>query len=263
MDNKEDSQQPVVPTTPESGSMKPGTSILEMDEFRISNPKEIGVILKQLMLNKDFLVIASNNSQNIVVTNILNVNVAESLFFYDWGGNQRQNQVLLKSPKNYFSATQNGASVQFECGAPEQDSIEGMPVFRSAFPQFLYRMQRRRFFRAETSIANPYHCTVNLPGRGQVRFNIADLSITGVGLRSKDAWLADVAIGTMLKGAVLDFRGQGKLVLDLEVASLRDKRAGESSPYHVGCRLPNLPGAQEAALQRIITYLEFARNKPT
>ncbi len=103
---------------------------------------------------------------------------------------------------------------------------------------------------------------MNLPSRGQVRFNIADLSITGVGLRSKDAWLADVAIGTMLKGAVLDFREQGRLVLDLEVASLRDKRTGESSHYHVGCRLPNLPGAQEAALQRIITYLEFARNKP-
>jgi flagellar brake protein len=260
LDKKEESQ--LQPASPTSEATKSNPSILGLEEYRVSNPKEIGTILKQLMLRKDFVVITPTTHQTIV-SSILEVDIRESLFLYDLNANPELNEVLLKSSKNYFSATQNGASIAFMCGTPEQGEFDGSPVFHSPFPQVLYRRQRREFFRVDAPVVDPYLCTVEMPDQGEVVFEIADLSVTGVGLRSKEEWLtvANIPSGTIMTGAMLDFREQGKLILDLEIASMRNKRPGGKPLYHIGCRLPNLPGAKEAQLQRVINFLEFAQKK--
>src|SRR5665647_1885265 len=182
MDAKNSPQSPVFETAeklPVSDAFAP------LEDFRITHPKEIGNVLRQLLNRKDFLIVECSNRPHRIVTRILSVDQNAGLFIFDGSAEQIYNRSLLASEENYFSATQDGIRVQFLSGRPEQHEFEGAFALRSQLPESLYRMQRREFFRVETPLMEPYRCTANLPDKRQVAFDIFDLSLGGVGLRSK------------------------------------------------------------------------------
>lgn len=234
-------------------------TIEQLDDFRITQPKAIGSVLCQLMARKDFLTVQCSDRPYRIVTRILEVDHNAGLFIYDCSAERAANQCLLESQENYFSATQEGVRIQFVGGRPERHEFEGAPAFRSALPQSLYRMQRREFFRVDTPLADPYRCTAKLPDKRQVVFAISDLSLNGVGLRAKDPVLEQLALGTLLSKAVLDFRKGGVLEVDLKITYQRTTRAQNVPIYHFGCHFENFPRSKESDLQRLITNLEFGR----
>lgn len=256
MDSKNSPQQPVLET---SGQLPVSDAFAPLDDFRITHPKEIGSVLRQLMDRKDFLTVEFSNRPHRIVTRILEVDQNAGHFIYDCNDEQIYNRRLLESEENYFSATQDGIRVQFVSGRPEQHEFDGAFAFRSQLPESLYRMQRREFFRAETPLMEPYRCTANLPDKRQVVFDIFDLSLDGVGLRSKDPTLGGLPIGTVLSKAVLDCRKRGMMETDLEITYLHNIRGHNDPIYHFGCRFENFPKSKETDLQRMITYLELAR----
>jgi len=164
---------------------------------------------------------------------------------------------LLASPENFVSAMPNGVPVQFLCGQPQQQWFHGAPAFCSALPTTLYRVQRRNAFRVGTPIGDPFICAAKLPRVGKIDFDISDLSLTGVGLRSTNPELAAVPVGAIVRSAVLDFRKQGKMTVDLQISYLQ-KIQGNSNLYRVGCCLIDFPKVKEPDLQRLITYFELA-----
>lgn len=256
----DDTNPPKLPAADMAEQPTESKDFAALADFRVTHPKEIGGVLRHLMNRKDFLTVARSNSPDFIITRVLNVDLEQHLFFYDWGSSQTQSHLLLQSSENCFSATQEGVRIQFVCGRPEQSVFNGLPAFRSSFPESLYRMQRRDFFRVDTPIADPYRCTAKLPTKREVRFDIADLSMNGVGLRSKDQSLGEgLQIGTVLTGATLDFRKEGTVTSDLMVTFLRSSQSTSNTVYHIGCRFLNLPRAKERDLQRLITYLELAR----
>ncbi len=234
-------------------------ALAPLEDFRITHPKEIGNVLRQLMKRKDFLTVECSNRPHRIVTRILDVDQNAGFFIYDGSSEQIYNRSLLESDENYFSATQDGVRVQFVSGRPEPHEFEGAFAFRAPLPASLYRMQRREFFRVGTPLMDIYRCTASLPDRGQVAFDIYDLSFNGVGLRSKDPTLGALLIGTELSKAVLDCRKMGKLETDLKITYLHNIRGHNDPIYHFGCRFERFPKSKEADLQRMITYLELAR----
>ncbi|MDP3191971.1 flagellar brake protein [Rhodoferax sp.] len=230
-----------------------------LEDYRISHPKAIGNVLKQLMSRKEFLTVACNHRPHQIVTRILDVNMEAGFFIYDGSAEPVYNRSLLESDANYFSATQDGVQIQFVGGQPEQHMFEGCFAFRSPIPESLYRMQRRDFFRVETSLKNPYRCIAKLPDRRQITLDIFDLSLGGVGLRSRDIALEVLPIGTLLSQAVLDCRNMGTTQTDLKITYLQNIKNPGSALYHVGCRFENYPKSRATELQRMITSLELAR----
>jgi hypothetical protein len=77
--------------------------------------------------------------------------------------------------------------VNFIVGTPGATRFEGGPAFIADFPEKLYHFQRRRHFRARTLLTKGYRCELRIPEteKQALQLDIADLSLSGVGLRSR------------------------------------------------------------------------------
>lgn len=223
------------------------------------NPLEVGVQLRNLLNRGDSLTLHYRGGQ--LVTRVLDVDVPGRTFVFDWGALPAQNHDVLDAPDCLFVAAPHGVRVEFRTGAPRRTEFDGRPAFESSFPDVLYYMQRREYFRVDTPVFEPCLCSGELPrGAGPFEFEVHDLSLGGVGLRTTDERAAVIEVGASIPRAALDLRAHGKLVVDIGLVAVRiiDQPDGVRH-YHLGFRFVSLPGTTENTLQRYITQIEMKR----
>ena len=227
-------------------------------DFGRRNPLEIGVSLRNLVNRGDFLTASYGSGQ--IVTRVLDVDPNAHTFIFDWGGVPEQNEYVLKTENLTFEATPDGVRMQFATGTPREISYEGHPAFEADFPPVLFYMQRREYFRVEAPILDPYICSGLLPTGERFRFEVHDLSLGGVALRTMDARVAAMQVGVILPAVELHFSNPGKVVLDLQLMSNREIMNSKGDRrYTLGFKFLSLPGSAENTLQRLITQLEMKR----
>lgn len=230
------------------------------DSFRISNPLEIGGVLRHLATRGDFMTVYFANGQRQLVTRLLKVDVPARGFYFDWGGIESESRALLAARRAMFVGVPEGIQVHFPITDVAEVEFEGYPAFWSGFPEHLVRLQRRDYFRVKTPILDPYMCTFDFPDEAQkLRMSVFDLSIGGVGLRSKSPLAADIPKGTMLMQVEMELRDLGPVQVDLEVCSQRTVPLAKDVEYHLGCRFVALSRIAESRLQKLITQLELNR----
>ena len=247
--------QPVLEMTQQS----PGTSAPLLDEFRITDAKAIGSVLRELMNRKEFLTVQCRNRSHRIVSCILEVNQADGYFVFDGSPEPGYNQTLMDSEENYFSATEEGIRIHFIDGRPQKYEFDGKFALRSRFPEALYRMQQREFFRIKAPLTAGYHCTAIMDENQPVTFDVIDLSVNGVRLRSSDKAMAKLSIGTVLVRAVLRLGKQSPIETDIKIMNSRIDGSHFNPVYNFGCRFENLPRAREMELQRFINKLALTR----
>jgi c-di-GMP-binding flagellar brake protein YcgR len=207
------------------------------NNFGKRNPLEIGVALKNLMNRGDFVAVQYRGGQ--LVTRILDVDVGARQFVFDWGSMAEQNKALLASDKNLFTAQPDGVRLEFWSGLPVAIEYEGRPAFIGAFPDVLYFMQRREYFRVSTPILDPFICRGKFADGSEFDYEVHDISLGGVGVRTTDERAAALALEEVLHDAVELAKG--------------------GTRYQLGFRFVALPGHVENTLQRMITQLEMKR----
>jgi c-di-GMP-binding flagellar brake protein YcgR len=228
------------------------------NNFGKRNPLEIGVALKNLMNRGDFVAVQYRGGQ--LVTRILDVDVASRQFVFDWGAMPEQNRALLASDRNLFTAQPEGVRLEFWSGLPSATEYEGRPAFVGAFPEVLYFMQRREYFRVSTPILDPFICRGKFEDGTEFHYEVHDISLGGVALRTADERAARLVLEEVVHGAELDLETHGMLSLDLQLVSRRTvELAKGGTRYQLGFRFVTLPGHAENTLQRIITQLEMKR----
>ncbi|WP_207005254.1 flagellar brake protein [Trinickia mobilis] len=226
--------------------------------FGRRNPLEIGVQLRNLLNRGDFLTVQYNGGQ--LVTRILDVDVRERMFVFDWGALAEQNKGMLAAPRCMFHASPEGVRVEFTTSTPSETRFEGLPAFEAAFPEVLFYVQRREYFRVDAPILDPYVCKGLLPGGDPFRFEVHDISLGGVGLRTTDERVAELPMGTVLEDVELFLNTHGTLSLGLQLVSHRAANMPNGlRRYQLGFRFMSLPGSAENTLQRLITQLEMRR----
>lgn len=227
-------------------------------DFGRRNPLEIGVQLRNLANRGDFLTLQYKNGQ--LVTRILDVDVRERTFVFDWGALAEQNRGVLASPSCTFRASPDGVRVEFSTPTPKETRFEGLAAFEGVFPEVLYYVQRREYFRVDAPILDPYFCRGQLPEGEAFRFEIHDLSLGGIGLRTSDECVVELPMGATLQDVEINLNGHGTLSLDLELISLRATDLPNGGRrFQLGMRFVSLPGSAENTLQRLITQLEMRR----
>ncbi|WP_179405424.1 flagellar brake protein [Burkholderia guangdongensis] len=224
------------------------------------NPLEIGVQLRNLVNRGDFLTVHYDGGQ--LVTRLLAVDVGARTFTFDWGALAEQNAGMLAAPRCKFSAAPDGVRVEFTTSTPRESRYEGLPAFTANFPDVLYFMQRREYFRVDAPVVDPYTCSGVLPDGSPFQFDVLNLSLGGVGLRTADAGVASLEFGVRLNGVELSLGSHGKLALDLELVSRYSSELPSGTRrYQLGFRFLSLPGSAENTLQRLITQLEMKRRQ--
>jgi len=230
----------------------------DVPDFARRNPLEVGVQLRNLVNRGDFLTVQYRGGQ--IVTRLLDVDTRERTFTFDWGALAEQNATLLQSDECEFRASPEGVRVEFTTRTPRRTDFEGRPAFVAAFPEVLYYVQRREYFRVDTPMLDPCVCRGTLPDGAPFVFEIHDISLGGVGLRTTDERAAMIDMQMPLPDVELELRGHGKLRVDLALVGVRfiDLPNG-GRRFHLGFRFESLPGSTENSLQRYITQLEMKR----
>jgi c-di-GMP-binding flagellar brake protein YcgR len=227
-------------------------------DFGRRNPLEIGVSLRNLVNRADFLTVDHGKGQ--IVTRLLDVNPQARTFTFDWGGIPEQNQAVLAAENLMFHASPDGVRVEFATGTPREIAFEGRPAFEADFPPVLFYMQRREYFRVEAPVLDPYICSGVLPDGERFRFEVNDLSLGGVALRTMDERVESMQVGVILPAVELHFSNPGKVVLDLQLMSNRQVVNSKGDRrFTLGFKFMSLPGSAENTLQRLITQLEIKR----
>jgi c-di-GMP-binding flagellar brake protein YcgR len=227
-------------------------------DFGRRNPLEIGVQLRNLLNRGDFLTVQYNGGQ--LVTRILDVDARGRKFVFDWGALAEQNRGMLAAPRCMFHASPEGVRVEFTTSTPSETRFEGLPAFEAAFPEVLYYVQRREYFRVDAPIIDPYLCRGRLPDGDSFRFEVHDLSLGGIGLRTTDERVAELPMGTTLTDVEVVLNTHGTLLLDMQLVSHRaSEMPNGMRRYQLGFRFVTLPGSAENTLQRLITQLEMKR----
>ena len=243
--------------TTETNGQNDGSSETGND-FGRRNPLEIGVQLRNLVNRGDFLTAQYKGGQ--LVTRILDVDVRERTFIFDWGALAEQNRGLIAAQRCTFHAQPDGVRVEFATGAPRETSFEGRPAFEAEFPEVLFYVQRREFFRVDAPVIDPYICAGRLPDGERFRFELHDLSLGGVGMRTTDPRVATLPMGCVLQDCELTLGSPSTISLDLQIVSLRAVELPNGTQrYQLGLRFVMLPGNAENTLQRLITQLEMKR----
>lgn len=229
------------------------------DDFGHRDPIVIGARLRNLVNGSDFLTVQYAGGQ--LVTQLLDVDARARTFTVDWGAATTQNRGLLGAPDCRFSAEPEGVRVEFATGSPRETSFEGLPAFEFDFPEVLYYRQRREHFRIEAPVLSTYSCTGSPPEGGDTfRFDVHDLSLGGVSIRTTDQRVAEWPVGTCLRNCELSFGTFGRFSVDLELISHRPTVQPNGVRRHrMGLRFVALPGKVEGKLQRLITHLELRR----
>jgi c-di-GMP-binding flagellar brake protein YcgR len=227
-------------------------------DFGRRNPLEIGVSLRNLVNRGDLLNADYGGGQ--IVTRLLDVDTAAHTFIFDWGGVTAQNRLVLAAEHLQFHAAPDGVRVEFATGAPRETLFEGRPAFEASFPPVLFYMQRREYFRVEAPVLDPFICSGELPSGERFRFEVNDLSLGGIALRTMDERVASVDVGVVLPGVELHFSNPGKITLDMQLVSNRHSvNAKGDRRFTLGFKFVSLPGSAENTLQRLITQLELKR----
>jgi len=227
-------------------------------DFGRRNPLEIGVALRNLANRGDFLTAQYGDGQ--IVTRVLDVDVTAHRFTFDWGGLDEQNRGVLASQKLIFSAAPDGVRVEFTTPGARETMFDGRPAFEVDFPTVLYYMQRREYFRVDTPVLDPYIFTGSLPDGERFRFEVHDLSLGGVALRTTDDRIADLEMGIVFQDAELHFSANGRVTVDMMLVSHRESTTAKGDRrYTIGFKFVSMPGSAENTLQRLITQLEMKR----
>lgn len=230
------------------------------DSFRITNPLEIGGVLRHMATRGDFLTVYFSNGTRQLVTRLLKVDVPSRGFYFDWGGVESESRALLAAKRALFVGVPEGIQVHYSVADVTEVEYENYPAFYATFPENLVRLQRRDYFRVKTPILDPYQCTIHYPDDTQtIKTSVFDLSLGGVGLRSNAQAAAEIPKGTMLMHAEIELRDQGTVQVDLEVCTTRTVPLAKGVEHHLGCRFVALSRTAESRLQKVITQLELNR----
>lgn len=193
-----------------------------------------------------------------IATTLLKVDPVGCTFVFDGCRTEAERDLLLTSDEIAVTAVLRDVRIDFVIGRPYPVKYRGGTACAVAFPSQLNHFERRRHPRARPHAAMGYRCELRTSDDQILRLDIADLSLSGVGLRSTAVSMAQLSAGTILPGCRLDFRGQGELEFDLQVVGHGLVWSDQRATHHIGCTFAGLAPGQQTFLQRLVYHIELA-----
>ncbi|MGO4329312.1 flagellar brake protein [Cupriavidus sp. 2TAF22] len=237
-------------------SLPPSLRMLD-DRYRLTQHVQISAVFLDLAWLGCEVRIRTLDKYEIAST-LLKVDPANGTFIFDGCRTDAERDLLLASDEIVFSTTLRGVEIDFTVGRPYPVKYRGEPACAAAFPSQLYHFERRSHPRASALVNMAYNCELRTSDERILTLDIADLSLSGVGLRSKAVSAGQLSVGTILKKCSLDFGDLGKLEVDLQVVGQGLVQHGRRDMHHIGCAFVSLAPGQQTFLQRMVYQIELA-----
>ncbi|XZG71357.1 flagellar brake protein [Chitinibacteraceae bacterium HSL-7] len=235
----------------------------ELADFTITNPLEVGGVLRALASSGEFVSVHLGQGR-LLVTRILAVDMPKRVFYFDMSGQEALNTDVLRSPRHVCTATPDGVREQFVVGQVRQGTHDGRPAFVADFPADLIKLQRRQFFRISTPVVKPYECVLRLQDGRRLRLPLRDISLGGLALWLGQDEVSAMPVGARFERVGIELGAYGVLEVNLEVRNWREAqaRSGETR-FLVGCQFFSVNRQLEASLQKAMVLIERDRKELT
>jgi flagellar brake protein len=226
--------------------------------YLVSHANEIERILREVMDNKTIVSLYGENATQFLRSTLVEVEPKQGFLLFEQGIDMAMNAALLGSKECTFTSTHEHVHIQFSSQQMMSDKHGQEAVFRVPMPVEILRMQRREYYRLETSVMNPVKCLINIPG-GLLNTMVVDISICGVGVLAYPEE-GVLKIGETFHGCRITLPGIGEFAIGLSVCTTFEIILKNGRRAHrVGCSFIDLPPSVETAIQRYIIQVDRER----
>ncbi|HEX6707080.1 MAG TPA: flagellar regulator YcgR PilZN domain-containing protein [Albitalea sp.] len=230
----------------------------QLDDFRVTSPAEIGAMLRRLADDHVHLSLNAPNGTSITAT-LWTVDARRGLVSFSMLPDEMQLDALVECDEAMVVAYLDSIKLQFDVHDLVLVHRGNEKSLNGAFPQELFRFQRRNGFRVEpmlrsTPVARLRHPMI--PDM-QLALRVLDVSIGGCALFLPND-VPPLDPGVLMNGAVIDLDADTRVHTGLRLQHVTSLNP-ESGGVRLGCEMvaPGSDGLR--ALQRYIDQTQKRR----
>lgn len=233
----------------------------EYSEYLLHQPREIFATLKKVADAGDLITVYFNEGKDFLLTCLLDAN--EKKVLLDKGSSAQMNQRALKANRLFCVTRHEKVKLQFLLTGISEESHGNQRAFSAALPSTLLRLQRREYFRLETSITRPLICkipTANINGKIEYKnATIVDISAGGVAMLAPPAGLT-FEEGMIFENCTLDLPELGVVTTSIKICNSYDVTLRNGARIkRSGCQFIGLTPSGQNIVQRYIIKIERER----
>jgi c-di-GMP-binding flagellar brake protein YcgR len=235
-----------------------------LSRYKIHARREVINLLRNAGARNQFIRVDANKSANPTITSILHVDEANGAVIIDCAPSTDTNQRILESDDIRFETMLENIRILFSVSHAQSCMHEGRPALRIPLPASLIRLQRREFYRVQTSVAAPVCCTIQIPdetGNAPATAVLPLYNVSGGGIGVVDEKkLINPELGGNYENCRIDLPG-GAVTVTLRLKNSQELtlRNGKNI-RRLGFMFVDLSAATEATIQRYIAKLEREQN---
>ncbi|MEO6354142.1 MAG: flagellar regulator YcgR PilZN domain-containing protein [Burkholderiaceae bacterium] len=240
-----------------------GTENAPPNLYAITSPREIVALLHSIEEKRQLIRMLIHGGTEAIITSILEVDLENDWIVIDSSPDGNLNQRIIDADKVSFETTLDKIRILFSAAQVSPCRKDDRPALRIAIPTRLIRLQRREFYRINTSITSPVVCTIPLQndaGETVVKAVLHDISCGGISIFDDNKAL-DNTIGRVYKNCKIVLPGIGTITTSLIVANSQEQTLlNDKKRRRIGCASIDLPNSMLSMVQRYIGKLERELN---
>jgi flagellar brake protein len=195
-------------------------------------------------------------ADDVLHAELLGVNPAYEELVFSPGSDAAALDRLISAGSFGVETALESIRILFIASHAELTQYKGHKAFRARIPDVLARMQRRESLRVATPQDKPSFCLVRVDADHELRLNVEDISIRGLGLSSATA-AAAIAAGKTFHDCSLELPAIGLMRCVLNIVYVREGEAGRPG-QRLGCRFVDLPALSREQVRSYVERLERA-----
>lgn len=232
------------------------------ERYCIDSARPIEFLLQEQIEHGTPFTVLFNNGQDYFPTVLLTINKDANRLVFDCSGSPDANRRYVQSEHSTLIGRPGNIHVQFVAGRATEVTYDGKPAFSVPMPKQVMRLQRREFFRIETSRTRPLQFTVRLPDGKPFNARPRDISCGGIGLECTElpeSLVSGLELGT---ARLLLPEESHEIFVKVEVRQINEFVAANGQMHwRVGIQFQNLSLADENRIQRYIARIERERHE--
>lgn len=244
---------------PPQGSANASRSEEDLARYRVESKLDIVRVLREIARDTTMVSAFFNEGRNQTITTIIKVIPEKDLLVLEKSQGEHDKQLMLASPKIDFEGRPNQVLVRFRVDGLTAAKFNGDSVFVTRLPDYIYRVQRREFFRISTSVIDPLTCHIPLI-KQRDSLELADISVGGLSLNDPDFIFPDqiIELFNKINNCVLHIPEHGDIRVNLELRNIFTRTIKGKEIQRIGFAYVNLNAGQMTIIQRYINRLQIA-----
>lgn len=232
-----------------------------MEKYLLSTSRKIVPLLKALTKKPDLITVKIPNSEQSVLTAVLDVLPDRNLIILDYGPNESLNNKLLEAERLICTTRHEMVETRFSCTSVQKVRYKGAPAFAASMPTSVFYLERREYFRIKPLISHPAYISFTLENEQVIKLKITDIGVKGLAFLD-NGYLSWASVGDRFENCKLTLPANPSVLVTLEICyrSNSSKAEDNDSANRMGGRFVDLNHGLEFTLQRFINMVQIEQN---